>query len=56
MDCRFCQHYYFEGRRQGFCLLLGAPVEGASPMCCLAIPPFAAEKERPCRRPNNRLS
>lgn len=45
MDCRFCQHYHFEGHRQGSCLLLGAPVEGSSPMCCLAIPPFAAEGE-----------
>ena len=48
MKCRFCKHYYFEGRRQGFCLLLSAPVQGSAPMCCLAIPPFAVNGEGPC--------
>lgn len=47
MDCRFCQYYHFEGHRQGQCLLLGQPVTGSLPACCLALPPFVSSCQLP---------
>jgi hypothetical protein len=47
MDCRFCQHYHFEGHRQGECVLFEVPVDGYGKMCCLAIPPFVTPLSLP---------
>ena len=42
MKCRNCKNYTFEGRRQGFCALLCAPMEGELLACSYSVPPFAA--------------
>jgi hypothetical protein len=49
MNCRFCQHYHFEGHRQGYCRLFGAIVDGALSMCGVALPPFGKPVKLPLR-------
>lgn len=38
--CRYCRHYYSEGRRGGMCNQLGVPVQAAWSSCALAMAPF----------------
>jgi hypothetical protein len=38
--CRRCFHYHSEGRRGGYCQLLGVPVQGAWDACSMARPQF----------------
>ncbi|MGK7888447.1 MAG: hypothetical protein AB4042_03875 [Leptolyngbyaceae cyanobacterium] len=45
--CRHCRSYHLEGRRGGFCMQLGTPVQGCWKACSYAIPPFAPSWEVP---------
>jgi hypothetical protein len=38
--CRYCRSYEPEGRRGGYCQILGVPVQGNWKACVLASPPF----------------
>lgn len=38
--CRYCRSYEPEGRRGGYCQILGVPVQGSWKACVLASPPF----------------
>lgn len=40
MDCRFCQHYQFEGKRGGTCTLFGGGVNGRKATCGFGVHPF----------------
>ena len=42
MKCRNCKNYVFEGRRQGYCSLLCAPMDGELIACSYSVPPFIA--------------
>jgi hypothetical protein len=42
MKCRNCKYYTFEGRREGYCALLCAPMEGELIACSYSVPPFIA--------------
>ncbi|NEQ98991.1 MAG: hypothetical protein F6K30_20120 [Cyanothece sp. SIO2G6] len=45
--CRYCRSYHLEGRRGGFCMQFGTPVQGCWKACSCAIPPFAPSWEVP---------
>ncbi len=38
--CKYCRHYSHQGRREGFCQKLSAPVGGNWHACSLAKSPF----------------
>jgi hypothetical protein len=38
--CRYCRSYEPQGRRGGYCQILGVPVQGSWKACVLACPPF----------------
>lgn len=42
LRCSRCRCYTPEGRRGGYCSLLGAPVQGGWDACSLAVPVFMA--------------
>ncbi|MFM7220792.1 MAG: hypothetical protein ACKO21_11375 [Nodosilinea sp.] len=41
--CRRCRHYTPEGRRGGYCSLLGVPIQGGWEACSLWAPVFMSK-------------